>query len=53
MSKHLPRFYTNTYCLWIDEGTAGRGEEDEDEGRPVERMRKGMAGEKKREGNNG
>lgn len=54
MSKHLPRFYTNTYCLWIDEGTAGRGEEEEDDdGRPVERMRKGMAGEKKREGNNG
>lgn len=25
MSKHLPRFYSNTYCLWIDEGTAGWG----------------------------
>lgn len=23
MSKHLPRFYTNTYCLRIDEGTRG------------------------------
>ena len=23
MSKQLPRFYTNTYCLCRDEGTAG------------------------------
>lgn len=40
MSKHLPRFYTNTYCLRIDEGTRGGGRrrEEEEEGRPVERM---------------
>lgn len=41
MSKHLPRFYTNTYCLRIDEGTRGgrrREEKEEEEGRPVERM---------------
>lgn len=42
MSKHLPRFYTNTFCLWIDEGTAGQREEGEEKGRPAERMRKDM-----------
>lgn len=48
MSKHLPRSYTNTFSLWIDEGTAGQREEGEDEGRPAERMRKDMAGGKRR-----
>lgn len=25
MNKHLPRFHTNTYCPWIDEGTGRWG----------------------------
>lgn len=47
MSKHLPTFYTNTFCLWIDEGTAGQREEGEEKGRPAKRMRMDRAGGKR------